>query len=184
MHTHVRMMKHAVTLLLAASLVLLGACKRESATTDTAPALLPPQQSATDSAAHPASPGGAALVPDVSSGATVVVVLTEGSIGVQGQTIPPGPAVITVENRGKEVHNLFIEGEGISRAAGDTIAEGSSSTVDVTFKQGTYTFYCPVLNHREQGEEAQVTIGTPAGGTSTAPTTGTDPSAGTGAPQT
>lgn len=178
MHTQVRMMKHAVTLLLAVSLLTLGACKKESATTDTAPALLPPQQSATDSAGHPASPGGAALVPDVSSGATVVVVLTEGSVGVQGQAIPPGPAVITVENRGKEVHNLFIEGEGISRAAGDTIAEGSSSTVDVTFKPGTYTFYCPVLNHRELGEEAKVTIGTPAGGaattttsTTTAPTT-------------
>ena len=173
MHTHVRMMKHAVTLLLAVSLVILGACKKESAATDTAPALLPPQASATDSATHPASPGGAALVPDVSSGSTVVVVLMEGSVGVQAQSIPAGPAVLTVENRGKEVHNLFIEGEGISRAAGDTIAEGSSSTVDVVFKPGTYTFYCPVLNHRELGEEAKVTIGTPAGGTTTtsAPTT-------------
>ena len=172
MHTHVRMMKHAVTLLLAVALVLLGACKAENAANDTAPALVPPQQSATDSATHPASPGGAAVVPDVSSGSTVIVVLTEGSIGIQGQTIPPGPAVITVENRGKEVHNLFIEGEGISRAAGDTIAEGSSSTVDVTFKQGTYTFYCPVLNHRELGEETKVEIGTPAGApTTTAPTT-------------
>jgi plastocyanin len=167
-------MKHAVTTLLVASLVLFAACKAERAeTTDTAPALTPPQASATDSATHPASPGGAALVPDVTSGTTVLVMLTEGSIAVREQTIPPGPAILTVENRGKEVHNLFIEGEGISRAAGDTIAEGSSSTVDVQFKPGTYTLYCPVLNHREQGEQTTVTIGgTPgATSTSTAPTT-------------
>ena|SRR5688572_20736159 len=162
-------MKHAVTTLLVASLVLFAACKAERAETDTAPALVPPQESATDSATHPASPGGAALVPDVTSGTTVLVMLTEGSIAVREQTIPPGPAILTVENRGKEVHNLFIEGEGISRAAGDTIAEGSSSTVDVQFKPGTYTLYCPVLSHREQGEQTTVTIGGTA--TSTAPTT-------------
>lgn len=167
-------MKHAVTTLLVASLVLFAACKPERAeTTDTAPALVPPQASATDSATHPASPGGAALVPDVTSGTTVLVMLTEGSIAVREQAIPAGPAILTVENRGKEVHNLFIEGEGISRAAGDTIAEGSSSTVDVQFKPGTYTLYCPVLNHREQGEQTTVTIGGTAGAaaTSTAPTT-------------
>jgi uncharacterized cupredoxin-like copper-binding protein len=66
--------------------------------------------------------------------------------------------VLTVENRGTQVHNLFIEGEGINRAAGDTIDAGKSATVDVVFKPGTYTFYCPVLNHRESGEQTTVTI--------------------------
>lgn len=168
------MMKHAVTLLLAVSLLLLPACREEKSDE---PLLVPPQESATDSATHPASPGGAALVPDVTSGATVVVMLTEGSIAVREQTIPPGPAVLTVENRGKEVHNLYVEGEGISRAAGDTIAAGSSSTVDVNFKPGTYTFYCPVLNHREQGEEVQMTIGGTPGAAPT--TTGTTATTGT-----
>ena len=153
-------MKHAVTTLLVASLVLFAACKPERAETDTAPALVPPQASATDSATHPASPGGAALVPDVTSGTTVLVMLTEGSIAVREQTIPPGPAILTVENRGKEVHNLFIEGEGISRAAGDTIVPGATQSVDVILKPGTYTLYCPVLNHRELGEQTEITVGT------------------------
>ena len=187
MHTRQLMMKAVVTTLLIASLVLFAACKQERAEgTDTAePSLMPQQASATDSATHPASPGGAALVPDVTSGTTVLVMLTEGSIAVREQSIPAGPAILTVENRGKEVHNLFIEGEGISRAAGDTIAEGSSSTVDVQFKAGTYTFYCPVLNHREQGEQTTVTVGGTPGATTTSPTTtSTAPNAGTGAPQT
>jgi plastocyanin len=124
--------------------------------------VLPPQESATDSATHPASPGGTAVVPEVDSGTTVLAVVTEGSIAVRGQTIPPGPAVVTVENGGKETHNLFIEGEGISRAAGDNIAAGATQTVDVIFKPGTYTFYCPVMNHRDLGEQIQVTVSTDA----------------------
>lgn len=170
------MMKHAVILLLSSSLLLLPACREEKSDE---PLLVPQQESATDSATHPASPGGTALVPDVSAGATVVVMLTEGSIAVREQTIPPGPAVLTVENRGKEVHNLYVEGEGINRAAGDSIAAGSSSTVDVNFKPGTYTLYCPILNHREQGEQVQITIGG-ASGTAPAATATTATSATTG----
>lgn len=29
---------------------------------------------------------------------------------------------------------------------------------DVIFKPGTYTFYCPVEQHRKNGEEVKVTI--------------------------
>jgi hypothetical protein len=113
--------------------------------------------SATADATHPASPGGTAVVPDVAAGTTVLVVLEDNHIGVQEQAIPPGPAVLTVRNAGTAVHNLFIEGEGINRAAGDSIAQGATATVDVIFKPGTYTLYCPVLNHRENGEQATVT---------------------------
>lgn len=110
---------------------------------------------------HPASPGGTALVPDVESGTTVLVMLNENSIAVREQSIPPGPAVLTVQNSGKEVHNLFIEGADLSRAAGDTIAAGGMATVEVNFKPGTYTLYCPIANHRENGEQATVTIAAP-----------------------
>ncbi len=112
----------------------------------------------TASATAPGSPGGTAVVTDVDSGTTVLVVLEDGSIGVREQSIPPGPAVFTVENRGTQVHNLFIEGQGINRAAGDTIAQGQSATVDVMLKEGTYTLYCPVLDHREKGEQIQINV--------------------------
>lgn len=143
-------------LLLASLLVLAIACGNRESATDTAATL---DTAATDSATHPASPGGEALVPDVVSGTTVLVMLSDGSIAVREQSIPPGPAVLTVENRGTGVHNLFVEGEGISRAAGDNIAAGASASVDVNFKAGTYTMYCPVLDHREKGESVTVTVG-------------------------
>lgn len=113
---------------------------------------------ATASATHPASPGGTALVPEVDAGTTILVMLNDNSIAVREQAIPPGPAVLTVENRGTEPHNLFVEGPGVSRAAGSPIAEKGSATVDVTFAAGTYVFYCPLSDHRQNGEEVRVTI--------------------------
>ena len=167
------MTRHALSaLLLFSALALSSACGRnETADTDTQGSLLPPVESATDSATHPGSPGGTGVVPDVAAGTTVLVVVTEGSIAIKGQEIPPGPAVLTIENGGKETHNLFIEGEGISRAAEQTISAGGSTTLDVMLRPGTYTLYCPVMDHRTKGEETTITItGAPAG---TATTTST-----------
>jgi uncharacterized cupredoxin-like copper-binding protein len=171
------MMKAVSTYALVSLLILAAACRQETAATDTAATT---ETTDTATATHPASPGGTALVPDVAAGTTVMIVVMEGSVAVQGQAIPPGPAVITVQNGGKERHNLFIEGEGISRAAGDIIDAGGMRTVDVMFRPGTYTFYCPVLNHREQGEQTQITIGTGTGTDTAAPTaTGTTATTGT-----
>jgi hypothetical protein len=169
-------MKNAVTVLLFSLLLpLVGACSKTESTDTTDTTGTTATSSETASATHPGSPGGTALVPDVTSGTTVLVMLQEGSIAVREQAIPPGPAIFTVENRGKDVHNLFIEGEGISRAAGDSIPEGQSSTVDVNLKAGTYTLYCPILDHRTKGEEVKITVGTsaPTGTTDSAGSTAT-----------
>ena len=165
------MRKAVSTFALVFILVAASACRDEPQTEEVNPIAAPVVQHSTDSATHPASPGGSAVVPDIDAGTTVLAVITEGSIAVREQSIPPGPAVITVQNAGTDVHNLFIEGDQISRAAGDPIPAGQMSTVDVLFRPGTYTFYCPVLNHRELGEQIEVTIGT-AAGTTPAATTG------------
>jgi uncharacterized cupredoxin-like copper-binding protein len=165
------MKQRIVFAILLTLLVVAAACSRETPPadgTDTAATAAPSVANDTSgtagdtaSATHPASPGGAALVPDVAAGTSVMVLLEDNSLALPGQVIPPGPAVLTVENRGQNVHNLYIEGEGINRAAGDNIVAGGSATVDVLFKPGTYTFYCPVLNHRENGEQATITIAAP-----------------------
>lgn len=170
-------MKNAVTALLISSLMLFGACKNNESATNTA-ASDTMDTTETASATHPGSPGGTALVPDVVAGTTVLVLIQDGSIAVREQAIPPGPAILTVENRGTDVHNLYVEGEGISRAAGDAIPAGQSATVDVNFKPGVYTLYCPITDHRTKGEEVKVTIATPSGAppadaTSTTATTST-----------
>ena len=114
---------------------------------------------ATATATHPASPGGTALVPSATGGTTVVVVIEDGSVAVQSQNIPAGPAVFTITNASAtNTHNLFVEGPGLSRAAGDTIPEKTSRSVDMTLQHGTYTLYCPVLDHRTRGEQATMTV--------------------------
>lgn len=154
-------MKQPVVFALLLTLFTAAACSRETPDAGTDSTGTPGVANDTASATHPASPGGTALVPDVTAGTSVMVLLEDNSLALPGQVIPPGPAVLTVENRGQNVHNLYIEGEGINRAAGDTIVAGGSATVDVLFKPGTYTFYCPVLNHRENGEQATITIAAP-----------------------
>jgi hypothetical protein len=155
--------RSSCTLLFTSLLVLSLAChgnKNEqtaSSTTD-APVLVDDISTATAAG----SPGGTAIVPSVAAGTTVAVILQDGHIAIKGQTIPPGPAILTVENGGTQVHNLFIEGEGISRAAGDNLAPKETTTVDVVFRPGTYTLYCPVLDHRKKGEEETITIAAPA----------------------
>jgi uncharacterized cupredoxin-like copper-binding protein len=159
-------MKQRIAVLsLALSAVLVTACggeERKSTWLGTPP---PTNTTATESAAtgtdtatHPGSPGGTAVVPDVAAGTTVLVMLETNSIGVREQSIPKGPAVLTLENQSAEVHNLFIEGPGVNRAADAPVAAGQSATLEVTFQPGTYTFYCPVLDHRTRGEQVQVTI--------------------------
>ena len=164
------MMKAVSTFALASLLFFSFACRQETTVADTAATT---ETTDTASATHPASPGGSALVPDVASGTTVVIVVSDGSVAVQGQAIPPGPAVLTVQNGGTQQHNLVIEGEGISRAAGDVLEAGGTQSADVIFNPGTYTFYCPVLDHREKGEQTTITIGTGSTGTDTAAATGT-----------
>jgi len=164
---HCEVMKRSVIVSLL--VVALAACRGETAEEKKTTWMGTPEPTPTNSTAatdttltaagtHPASPGGTALVPETDSGTTVLVMLNDNSIAVREQAIPPGPAILTIENRGSDVHNLFIEGQGLSRAAGDAIPEGRSASVEVVFKPGNYVLYCPIADHRRNGEQVQLTI--------------------------
>ena len=133
------------------------------------------QQSATDSATHPGSPGGTAIVPDVAAGTTVLVTLADNRIAVtNADQIPPGPAVFTINNASSEVHNLHVEGPGVSVATDDaTISGGATTSIEATLQPGTYTLYCPIAGHRDRGESLQLIIkpaGAPAPTSTVVPT--------------
>ncbi len=116
----------------------------------------------TAAATNPASPGGTALVPTTNAGTTVLVSLNDGSIVVTNpDSIPAGPAVFTVTNAGSQVHNLFIEGPGVSQAAGDNMPPGKVQNVNVTLQPGKYLLYCPILDHKAKGEAVDLIIKPP-----------------------
>lgn len=141
------------TILLAIAITAIAACRSEN---DKEGSWL--GTSTQDEAKHPGSPGGTAVVPDVSAGTTVMVLLEDRRIAVRETGIPPGPVVFTVTNGGDQLHNLHIEGPGVQKAAGDPIAENGTRTVSAVVQPGTYTLYCPILDHRQNGEQTTFTV--------------------------
>jgi plastocyanin len=61
---------------------------------------------------------------------------------------------LTLPDGLKAPHAIAIDGEG----SGDTAQAGGTSEVTADLKAGTYTFYCPVGDHREEGMEGTLTV--------------------------
>ncbi len=73
------------------------------------------------------------------------------------QTLPAGKVSFRVENGGKEQHAFEIEGNGLHQAT-QLLSGGSTASLDVDLKPGTYTVYCPVKGHKEKGMKTTVTV--------------------------
>jgi uncharacterized cupredoxin-like copper-binding protein len=54
-------------------------------------------------------------------------------------------------------HAIAVEGNGVDKD-GQTVMKGGTSTITVTLKPGTYTFYCPVDGHRAAGMQGKLTV--------------------------
>jgi uncharacterized cupredoxin-like copper-binding protein len=91
-------------------------------------------------------------------GKKVEVGEVEYKIELPKTTLAPGNYTFEVENKGQIVHNLTIEGPGISKEATPDISAGQSSSVIVKLERGTYDFYCSIPGHAQQGMERKVTV--------------------------
>lgn len=94
-----------------------------------------------------------------SGGETVKLGETEFSIDPKDTTVKAGSVTFDVSNDGSTVHNLEIEGGGLSEEAstGD-IQPGASGQVTVDLKPGTYEMYCGIDGHRGLGMEGEITV--------------------------
>jgi PQQ system protein len=74
-----------------------------------------------------------------------------------------------VTNDGQITHALEIEeGEGGAEAETDDIEPGETATLRFTFSSdGSYEMYCPIGNHRQEGMDGTITVGSGAAGTGT-----------------
>jgi uncharacterized cupredoxin-like copper-binding protein len=54
-------------------------------------------------------------------------------------------------------HGVSVEGNGV-KSDGNIVAPGGVSTVTVTLKKGTYTFFCPVPGHKAAGMVGTLTV--------------------------
>src|SRR5436189_3197802 len=58
-------------------------------------------------------------------------------------------------------HGIAVEGKGVDKdGTGGTsgVAPGKTSTLAVTLKPGSYTFYCPVDGHKAGGMKGTLTV--------------------------
>ena len=67
-----------------------------------------------------------------------------------------GTVTINFDNPSTTPHAVEIEGNGVEEGS-DTVTS-SKTSVTADLKAGTYTFYCPVGNHRAEGMEGTLTI--------------------------
>lgn len=85
-----------------------------------------------------------------------------------------GKTTLVVVDKGKLAHSLSISGPGLrKRLISGTIKPGTSRTVIITLKSGTYTLWCPLPGHAALGMKTTLKAGTgTTSGTSGTTTTG------------
>jgi uncharacterized cupredoxin-like copper-binding protein len=101
---------------------------------------------------------------------TIQVSENEFSISPASIELPrAGTYEFAVTNDGQISHALNIEesGGGNEVESGE-IGPGEKKTVRFTFSgDGSFEMYCPIGNHKDQGMEGTITVGSAAGGTGT-----------------
>ena len=92
--------------------------------------------------------------------AAVSVKLSEWKVELSQNSITAGPVTFNVTNTGSIPHAFEVEGQGIERET-IVIQPGSSATLTLTLKPGTYEVYCPVGNdsHKKLGMQTDLKIG-------------------------
>jgi uncharacterized cupredoxin-like copper-binding protein len=90
-------------------------------------------------------------------GANIEVSLSEFAIEMP-ESVPAGVIAFDVGNVGSMPHNFEIEGESVEEVLPEDVQPGDSATLEVELAPGTYTVYCPIGNHREQGMERQLEV--------------------------
>jgi uncharacterized cupredoxin-like copper-binding protein len=90
-------------------------------------------------------------------GTAVEVVLSEFTIEMP-TSVPAGSVAFDIANSGAMAHNFEIEGEGIEESLDEDLDPNQAESLTVELAAGTYTVYCPIGDHREQGMEVQLEV--------------------------
>jgi plastocyanin len=153
-------MRRALTFLIVGLAVLAAGCgsSTKSKTSSTGAAATPSAPTTSTSAASTPSTGGAAAAPSA-AGTTLHISASPSQLAfdVTALKAKTGTVTISMANPSSVPHGVAITGNGGGQS-GQVVNQGGTSTVTVTLKPGTYTFYCPVPGHRQAGMQGTLTV--------------------------
>jgi plastocyanin len=90
-------------------------------------------------------------------GKKISVTEVEYKIELPKTTFSPGTYTFEVYNMGTIVHNLNVQGGGSTEATQD-IQPNATGAVTAELRSGTYTLYCSIPGHRQQGMQQKITV--------------------------
>src|SRR5437763_15425528 len=68
-----------------------------------------------------------------------------------------GKVTLRMKNASSVPHDIAVQGGGLNQV-GTVVSNGGTSTVSVSLKPGTYTFYCSVDGHEAAGMKGTLTV--------------------------
>ena len=108
----------------------------------------------TSNAATPASTASSG-----GAGGTVDLTATDFKFDPSDPTVKSGNVTFNLKNDGQTTHSLEIEDvNGEDKELEGEVSPGSSGTLTVDLKPGTYEFYCPVDSHKQMGMTGEITV--------------------------
>lgn len=94
-----------------------------------------------------------------------MVTATEFRFALSRATLPAGPALVQLANRGQDAHDLVLRrldrrGRVLGRASAQpaATAPGGVSTVAVDLRPGRYLLFCSLPGHRARGMQARLVV--------------------------
>lgn len=116
----------------------------------------------------PGTPNAAAAAP-AGGAKTVTAAENEFHIKLSQQAFSPGSYTFQASNSGTIPHALAITGPGLSPASTAILQPGQSGSMTVALQGGSYTVYCPVDHHKDEGMNVNISVSGASAGNSSAP---------------
>jgi plastocyanin len=116
--------------------------------------------SSSSQASTPATTPAPAQKPTSSSGGgakTATISETEFKLTPSTASVGSGAVTITAKNAGTTMHNLEIEGNGVEKKTAN-IQPGSTASLKLRLKPGTYEMYCTIPGHKQAGMKGKVVV--------------------------
>jgi plastocyanin len=83
---------------------------------------------------------------------------TELQLQLSRPSLAAGSAIVEQYNAGSDPHNLILERNGVFTFSFETLDPGGDARQTLNLTHGTWTLYCSLLDHRDLGMQATLTV--------------------------